>query len=77
MCFLPLVYSSNEQIRDLLKDQAPLDLREDDKGVQVMKLSKHVLLDVDDVMSLLIRGNENRSKGGVSRVTRLLCVYWR
>lgn len=27
-----------------------------------MKLSKHVLLDVEDVMELLIRGNENRSK---------------
>ncbi|KAI9031278.1 kinesin-domain-containing protein [Hyaloraphidium curvatum] len=52
----------NEQIRDLLKDQPPLELREDDKGVQVAKLSKHVLLDVEDVMALLIRGNENRSK---------------
>ncbi|KAJ2162501.1 tubulin-dependent ATPase kip3 [Coemansia sp. RSA 552] len=56
----------NETIRDLLVDDGvpavPLALREDLKqGVTVAGLSEHVPRSVDEVMALMMRGNENRT----------------
>ncbi|KAJ2616611.1 tubulin-dependent ATPase kip3 [Coemansia sp. RSA 1365] len=56
----------NETIRDLLVDNpaqaVPLALREDARqGVTVAGLSDHVPHNVDEVMGLLLRGNENRT----------------
>eukprot|EP00842_Homolaphlyctis_polyrhiza_P000526 jgi/Hompol1/1474/HPOL_000350-RA len=56
----------NETIRDLLVDSpassTPLDLREDTNRVVVAGLSEHSLSSLSDLMTLLIKGNENRSK---------------
>ncbi|PIA16753.1 kinesin-domain-containing protein, partial [Coemansia reversa NRRL 1564] len=56
----------NETIRDLLVDNSaqavPLALREDARqGVTVAGLSDHVPHNVEEVMGLLLRGNENRT----------------
>ncbi|KAJ2802172.1 tubulin-dependent ATPase kip3 [Coemansia guatemalensis] len=56
----------NETIRDLLVDDpaqaVPLALREDARqGVTVAGLSEHVPHGVDEVMGLMLRGNENRT----------------
>ncbi|KAJ3056990.1 kinesin-like protein Klp5 [Rhizophlyctis rosea] len=60
----------NENIRDLLAPSSPanasshLDLREDDtqSRVVVSHLSEHRPKHVNDVMNMLLRGNENRTK---------------
>ncbi|KAJ3283314.1 kinesin-like protein Klp5 [Borealophlyctis nickersoniae] len=58
----------NETIRDLLSPPSSssttttLDLREDDTQVHVANLSEHAPKTVDDVMALLMRGNENRTR---------------
>ncbi|KAJ2533159.1 tubulin-dependent ATPase kip3 [Coemansia sp. RSA 1937] len=56
----------NETIRDLLVDNpaqvVPLALRDDAKQtVTVVGLSEHVPKDVDEIMSLMVRGNANRT----------------
>ncbi|RKO92979.1 kinesin motor domain-containing protein, partial [Blyttiomyces helicus] len=56
----------NETIRDLLSPSpsisAPLDLREDETHVVVAGLSEHRPRSVEDIMDMLIRGNENRTR---------------
>lgn len=56
----------NETIRDLLSPSAgqSLDVREDDTNTRVVVagLSEHAPRDVNDVMRMLIRGNENRTR---------------
>ncbi|KAJ3211380.1 kinesin-like protein Klp5 [Dinochytrium kinnereticum] len=57
----------NETIRDLLGGETTntsvaLDVREDDARVIVAGLSEHRPKDVDDVMQMLIKGNENRTR---------------
>ncbi|KAI8905538.1 P-loop containing nucleoside triphosphate hydrolase protein [Gorgonomyces haynaldii] len=52
----------NETIRDLITNQQGLDLREDDKQVIVAGLSEHAPKDPKQVMRLITKGNENRSK---------------
>ncbi|KAH6600927.1 hypothetical protein BASA50_001932 [Batrachochytrium salamandrivorans] len=52
----------NETIRDLLTPSSPLDLREDASRVVVAGLSEHTPATIKEVMDLLLRGNENRTK---------------
>ncbi|KAJ3102762.1 kinesin-like protein Klp5 [Phlyctochytrium planicorne] len=54
----------NETIRDLMnmETSATLDVREDDTRVVVAGLSEHRPKNVDDVMQMLIKGNENRTR---------------
>ncbi|KAJ3118361.1 kinesin-like protein Klp5 [Phlyctochytrium bullatum] len=54
----------NETIRDLLAVDSTntLDVREDDTRVIVAGLSEHRPKNVDDVMKMLLRGNENRTR---------------
>jgi len=53
----------NETIRDLLSPSTEqLDLREDENSVRVPNLSEHSPTNVNDVMDLIIRGNESRTK---------------
>jgi kinesin family protein 18/19 len=54
----------NETIRDLLSEtvQSGLDLREDENQIVVAGLSEHSPRNEDEVMELLVRGNENRTR---------------
>jgi hypothetical protein len=67
-CSLSYLEVYNETIRDLLAfDEKPvpsggLDLREDESRVVVAGLSEHRPKAVVDVMTMLIQGNENRTK---------------
>ncbi|KAJ1750779.1 tubulin-dependent ATPase kip3 [Coemansia sp. RSA 989] len=57
----------NETIRDLLVAGGPLALREDARqGVRVAGLSEHVPKSVDEVMALMARGSENRTKSATA-----------
>ncbi|KAK6099468.1 tubulin-dependent ATPase kip3 [Batrachochytrium dendrobatidis] len=52
----------NETIKDLLSPGPPLDLREDNSRVIVAGLSEHTPATINQVMDLLLRGNEHRTK---------------
>ncbi|XP_055957564.1 kinesin-like protein KIF18A [Patella vulgata] len=53
----------NEQIRDLLKPQAPLPIREDScSGVVISGLSLHKPKSADELLKMLQYGNQNRSQ---------------
>lgn len=53
----------NENIKDLISNNYGLELREDDSKVVVSGLSKHTPSNEEEVMSLILRGNQNRSTG--------------
>lgn len=53
----------NEHIRDLLSVASGLELREDTTRVVVAGLSEHSPRNADQVMTLILKGNLNRSTG--------------
>ena len=55
----------NETIRDLLVphgSQESLDLREDESHIQVAGLSRHTPTTADQILEMLVKGNENRTR---------------
>ena len=54
----------NETIRDLLSTdhQGPLELREDDSHIIVSGLSEHSPTSAEQVLAMLVDGNEHRTK---------------
>ncbi|KAJ3221181.1 kinesin-like protein Klp5 [Clydaea vesicula] len=53
----------NETIRDLLNpDSQPLELREEENKVTVVGLTEHIPSGREEIMKILLRGNENRTK---------------
>eukprot|EP00835_Amoeboradix_gromovi_P003356 NODE_218_length_14160_cov_0.274874.p3 type:complete len:639 gc:universal NODE_218_length_14160_cov_0.274874:2053-3969(+) len=52
----------NEQLRDLLKPESSLQLRENGSAVMVANISKHSPQSANDVMQLITIGNKRRSQ---------------
>ncbi|KAI4324621.1 hypothetical protein MLD38_030092 [Melastoma candidum] len=51
----------NETVRDLLSPGRPLVLREDKQGIVAAGLTQYKAYSTDEVMTLLLRGNQNRT----------------